>query len=248
MASHFTMIGLPVESAEDMDALAKRIGPVAEPLAAPNGTYLQWKDPSGAELWLQTDAKNEIIGMTPFYAGRSSVRVGLTARTYVGQPSELDGCFHGWADPQCDAPDSGCYLFIFDAPDYWLHDQLELPVQREVQIAAFAHQISAFETERAFEASRKEGQGYSSQLFIPTGLFTPDNGAVQPQAQAFFSGYVLDAGEKINALTDRAFYWALVDTIGGTFDVVIDKTLLPAAPATGGVVSGSFWLSGRIVG
>jgi hypothetical protein len=58
---------------------------------------------------------------------------------------------------------------------------------------------------------------------------------------------VLAAEEKINTLTGHAFYWALVDTYGGAYDVVIDPSLLPGVPAVGGVISGSFWLSGRIV-
>jgi hypothetical protein len=53
MASHFSTIGLPVASEGDMSALADRIGPLAERLAAPSGAYLRWSDPSGAELWLK---------------------------------------------------------------------------------------------------------------------------------------------------------------------------------------------------
>ena len=107
MTSHFSTIGLPVASEEDMNALANRVGPLAEPLAAPNGVYFRWSDPSGAELWLQVNANNEVIGMNPHYAGRSAVRVGLTARLPSAGPSELDGSFHGWADPAGDAPDTG---------------------------------------------------------------------------------------------------------------------------------------------
>jgi hypothetical protein len=38
-----------------------------------------------------------------------------------------------------------------------------------------------------------------------------------------------------------------VDTLGGTFDVVIDPELLPDRPRAGNVVSGWFWLSGRLL-
>ena len=47
-------------------------------------------------------------------------------------------------------------------------------------------------------------------------------------------------------VTGHPFWWALVDTLGGTFDVVIDPELLPAAPRRGNVLQGWFWLSGRI--
>jgi hypothetical protein len=55
MASHFSTIGLPVASKEDMEAL-DIVGPQAEQLAAPGGTYFRWSDPSGAEIWIQINA------------------------------------------------------------------------------------------------------------------------------------------------------------------------------------------------
>jgi len=247
LASNFSTIGLPIASEEDLSALADRIGPHAERLAAPAGEYFRWSDPSGAEIWLQVNANNELIGMNPHYAGRSSVRVGLTARLNSAGPSELDGSFHGWADPTGNAPDTGCYPFVFDAPDYRLHVELSLPAQKDVQIAAFAHEITAFETVAAYEASQTGDLKYASQSFIPSGLFAPAGDAtVPPQARAIFTGHVLAAEEKINVLTGRAFYWALVETLGGTYDVVVDSSLLPATPVVGGVMSGSFWLSGVI--
>jgi hypothetical protein len=248
MASNFSTIGLSVASREDLSALVNRVGPLAERLAVPNGEYFRWSDPSGAEIWLQVNANNELIGMNPHYAGRSTVRVGLTARLASAGPSELDGSFHGWADPAGDAPDTGCYPFVFDAPDYRLHEELPLPAQKQVQIAAFAHEIAAFETVAAYEASQTDDLKYASQSFIPSGLFTsaPES-AVRPQALAIFAGHVLAAEEKINVLTGSPFYWALVETLGGAYDVVIDSDLLPGLPKVGGVISGSFWLSGRII-
>jgi len=155
------------------------------------------------------------------------------------------GSFHGWADPTGDAPDSGCYPFVFDAPDYRLYDELSLPAHKQVQIAAFAHNIAAFETVAAYEESQARA---ASRSFIPSGLFTPVGEAINPpQARAILAGHVLAADEKINALTGRAFYWALVETYGGAYDVVIDSELLTGVPAVGGVISGSFWLSGRII-
>src|SRR5215470_6834734 len=247
MASNFSTIGLPVASVEDMNALANRVGPLAERLAAPSGAYLHWSDPSGAEIWLQVNANNELIGMNPHYAGQSAVTVGLTARL-PSQSTELDGSFHGWADPAGDAPDSGCYPFVFDAPDYRLHEDLSLPALKEIQIAAFAHEIAAFETVAAYEASETGDPKSASQSFIPSGLFTPaGDSTVPPQARAIFAGHVLAADEKINVLTGHAFYWALIETFGGAYDVVIDSDLLPGVPVVGGVISGSFWLSGRII-
>jgi len=246
--SNFATIGLLVASREDLNALVNRVGPLAERLAAPSGEYFRWSDPSGAEIWLQMNAENKLIGINPHYAGQSAVRVGLTDRLVSAGTSELNGSFRGWADPAGDEPDTGSYPFVFDAPDYRLHEELSLPARKEVQITAFAHEIAAFESAAAFEASQTMDLKYASQSFIPSGLFTPaGDSTARPQARAIFTGHVLAADEKTNMLTGRAFYWALVETLGGAYDVVIDSNLLPDVPAVGGVMSGSFWLSGRII-
>lgn len=249
MASNFSTIGLPVASAAEMNALLDRIAPLADRFSAPGGAYLCWSDPSGAEMWVQVNANDEVIGLNPHYTGRSAVRVGLTARLPSDGPSELDGSFHGWADPVGEAPDTGCYPFVFDAPDYRLRDELPVPALREVQIAAFAREMAAFETVAAYEASQADPK-YASQSFIPSGLFNPAGDSIAPpqaRARAIFTGHVVEADKKVNALTGHSFYWALVETYGGAYDVVIDSSLIPGVPALGGVISGSFWLSGRIV-
>jgi len=63
--SNFATIGLLVASREDLNALVNRVGPLAERLAAPSGEYFRWSDPSGAEIWLQMNAENKLIGINP---------------------------------------------------------------------------------------------------------------------------------------------------------------------------------------
>jgi hypothetical protein len=79
-------------------------------------------------------------------------------------------------------------------------------------------------------------------------LFSPDGAATQPPgAYAIFTGHVLEAGTLTNALTGHPFHWALVDSYAAQYDVVVDPELLPKTPAAGNVLSGSFWLSGRLL-
>jgi hypothetical protein len=52
---------------------------------------------------------------------------------------------------------------------------------------------------------------------------------------------------RTNELTGCSFCWALVKTLGGTVDVVVDPALLEATPRVGSIVKGVFWLSGRLV-
>ena len=82
------------------------------------------------------------------------------------------------------------------------------------------------------------------QIVHPFGLFgSPGDGAL-----AVFTGHILAAGDRRNGLTGEVFCWTLVETLGGVFDVVIDSELITETPQVGGVLSGSFWLSGRVSG
>ena len=59
-------------------------------------------------------------------------------------------------------------------------------------------------------------------------------------------GIVLDSSVLVNPATGRAFQWARVRTFGGELDLVADPEVVTGAFVTAGVVTGSFWLSGRV--
>jgi hypothetical protein len=248
MASHFSTIGLPLRSEEDFFALAEEVAGDSERIEVSDGAYLRWSSASGAELWLQIDGDNGLLGMNPHFVGESSTRVALTARLRRPGSTTLDGAFHGWADPQGGEVEGGAYPFVFDAPDFRRHDALTLPAAVEVQIAAFAHELSIFRSEREFRDSQTGEVKFATQSFIPSGLFTPggaDSGP--PEARAIFTGRILRAETRWNESMNRPFHWALVETYGATFDVVIDPDLVEEEPTPGGVLSGSFWLSGTLL-
>jgi hypothetical protein len=248
MPSHLSSIGLPVNDQADFAALADRIGPLATPIEVDDGIYWRWSSECGAEVWLQTNADNELVGMTPFFSGNARIRVRLTARIARSGDTPLEGAFHGWADPTEDDPDSGAFPFVFDAIDYSKYAGIGLPSIVNAQIAAFAHEISVYPTLDAYNSSQTGELHFSSQSFIPSGLFSPEGSSTEPPgSMAIFTGHVAATTAKTNSLTGAKYYWARVDTLGGSFDVVIDPVLCDAAPVVGGVLSGSFWLCGRLI-
>lgn len=116
-------------------------------------------------------------------------------------------------------------------------------------MTGFAHEAQFFPSEAAFDADQEGSQApFASRSFVPLGLFNAagDDGQV-PAALAFFTGHVVEARQLRNSLTDNAFHWALIDTYGGRFDVVIDPALLPDSPVPGGVLKDTYWLSGRLL-
>lgn len=249
--SHFSTIGFDVQDEEGFVALAQDLAPQAECLSVKRGQYLHWQDPSGAELWLQLDKNGDLVGMNPHFAGKSEVQVGLQSRLDRKEDTDLDGALHGWAEPESGEADSGVYPFVFDLPDAGTYSDLKLPAHGTAQIAAFAHEVSIFESPEAYDAAQSsEEVKFASQSFIPSGLLTSgdteEESRSAPSATAFFAGHIMEAETRTNARTGLPFRWLLVETLGGTFDVVVDADVLAQALPVGGVLSGSFWLSGRL--
>ena len=245
MATHFSSIGLSITSDVEAMELIERVAIDTERLPTPHGTYLRWTDPSGAELWIQLNADNDPVGLNPHFGGLSKVRVLLTDRLDTGSGCALDGRFHAWADPDKAVGDhSGSYPFLFDAPDAASHEELTFPAEFDVQIAAFAHDVDVFANPKAFEAAQTGSSEYwnTAQTFIPTGLM----GGKGLRAEATFTGIVRKTERRKNQLTGAEFVWCLVSSRSGVYDVVADPELMPQLPSPGGVVTGTFWLTGRI--
>jgi hypothetical protein len=247
--SQFSAVGFNVSSGEDLAALASRVSGEAERISTPSGEYLKWAPPSGEQLWLQITRDGDAMGMVPHFAGKSSMRLAVEARVARPSHTPLDGTFLAWANPPAGAVTGGDYPFAFDCPDAATHLELALPATVTAQMAAFAQQISLYESAAAYAtAQAAEGVSSPSRSFIPSGLLTPDGEPVDPpQPHALIAGHVLEAAARANAISGTKYWWALIDTVGGTFDVVIDPALLPDMPRTGNVLAGWFWLSGRLL-
>ena len=227
-------------------ALAGRLANISEGVPVERGTYLPWSSDSGAEVWLQVDRDGDIVGIAPHFSGPACFNAGLTSPVARPGQTALDGSFHGWASPLDEDPETGCYPFVFDVPDYGCHRDLALPALVPVQVAAFAHEIEVHESVEAFDSAQARGAKMASRSFIPAGLFRPDGEAADPpEAYGVFAGHVVESAKQHNEMSGKSFYWALVESYGANFDVVIDPTLTEAEPRAGGVVFGSFWLSGR---
>lgn len=248
MPSQFSAIGFAVSSGEDLAALATHVAERADTFDVPDGQYLRWAPPSGEQLWLQLTRKGDAMGMTPHFAGRGRMRVGIEARVTRQTHTPLDSTFLGWANPPDGASTGGEYPFAFDCPNGALHASLPLPATMEVQMAAFAQQVSIYRSDEDYRAAQEaQGLPFAPRSFIPSGLIAPSGEPLNPpESHALISGVVVETAEPRNSVTGQPFCWALVDTIGGTFDVVIDFELLDGPVAVGNIVAGWFWLTGQL--
>ncbi len=253
--SNLSDIGFPVRSDKDVnDVIMSVINELTPIPCPPHGFYYRFSDESGAELFLQADPAHDIIGFNPAFNGKSRRNVALTG-TIERDTSQLDGAFHarsnpvaeGGSDPRDDFP------FVFDVPDFRLKEKITLPKTVEIQLSAFAsNDFRLFESGMHYLDFEGKGADGRVRSFVSTGLLKandeqPDD-PIPPQAHAVLTGEIKEFGLRENSLSTKKFYWFLTETEGGEIDIVADPKLVSETPKIGGVVYGSFWLSGRIPG
>ncbi len=248
--SNLSDIGFPVQSEQDVNVLITETIKYVESVRCPQGFYLRFSDASGAEIYLQGNPDQELVGFNPHFDGISCRTVGLV-RQIERESSELDGGFYAWADPRdADFEHSGAYPFVFDVPDFRTVGEIEFPSVCEIQLTAFAsNDFRIFADEKDFRAD-ENWNDLAARSFVPSGLFLPGEDQTEiepPRPVGMFAGEIKDFELKTNELSNENFYWFLVETLGGEIDVVADAKLVPAKPKLGGIVSGQFWLSGKII-
>ena len=243
--SNFSNIGFDFSS---LDELKRALASASDRIvAAPDNFYLTYADPSGAELWLQLNEEQRIVGFNPHFSGASRRPVSLTHPVFEDSETNLDGFFYAWALNSQDTPGDtdGLYPFVFSVPDFNSIEPFEFPRTVEIQLSAFAHALAIFKNEEEYH--NHPDSKVASQAFIPSGLFSPDGETTNPPSpEGVFTGIVRDWAKKRNELTQADFYWLLVDTYGGSVDVVAEPSFFAAEPEINGVVKGHFWLSGRL--
>ena len=251
--SNLSDIGFPTPDEQAINEMIMHVLEVAKPVKSARGFYLVYTDSSGAEIYLQGNFDQELIGFNPHYAGTSRRRVGLT-RLIERDSSELDGGFHAWANPSEENGEmAGEYPFVFDVPDFRVVEIAEFPQTVEIQLTAFAsNDFKIFDSEEDYQAAQESDLPYASKMFVPVGLFAFDEAdgsidlsVVRPVGK--LAGEIKEFELRTNELSGEKFYWFLLDTYGGDVDVVVDPKYVAEEPKTGGIVSGTFWLSGRVV-
>lgn len=212
------------------------------------------RDPSGGELWYglhkRSDGDAEMITLNPAFAGEGRAKL------------QIDGDV---SDPEWKPFEIGLYArfsgdetpIVFELTD---PEQVALAkpgAEVTVSLAAFSYAPDVFKTEKDYYAAqRKAGFKYpfAASMFIPSGTFfekvggaMPDD-AKHPVPYADFAGAVLKADLRTNSTGGGKFWAVLARTYeGATIDVVIDPESIKIEPKPGYIVTGRFWLTGRIV-
>jgi hypothetical protein len=245
--SNLSDIGFPAQTGKEYGQLIALVATDGEKIPVEKGAYLKYSDASGAELYCQLNKKNEILGMNPHYNGKSRFDAALTSQVKRSETA-LDGAFHGWSAPKNEDPESGEYPFVIDLPDFYTLPHYIFPTKVTLQLSAFAQsEFELFKSEEEFSAQQKEGIKFGSQSFVAIGLFSNKEDNAAPEAFALINGIVVESEKKVNKKTGKEFYWILLQTLGGQIDMVVDPSLIKFNPIKGTIVTGQFWLSGKII-
>lgn len=243
MPNHFEAIGFAVRDEDDVNALASRIIREGLRIRVPGGEYYRWTPGGGPEVWMQVTGRRW-LGITPHFAGSTSLRAGIVGRVRLPDDTPLEGHLHAWANPPAEGPlDTGDYPFVFAVPDFRALDGLRVPAAATVQITAFAHEMDVHASAEAYMASQQTELKFAPESFIPSGMFGAEEG--EPAPLALINGTVLAAERRENP-AGMAFWWMQVRTLGGEVDVVAEEALVAEPPVVGGIVSGEFYLTGRV--
>lgn len=253
--NHFSQAGFEVRT-NDAAALSQSVQAYSErcipEVLAGSDLICLVRDKSGAELWIGLkkleNGEVELASFNPAFAGegRSQLEIVGDVSDPQWKPFEIavSARFAGEEVP-----------LVFDLADP-RQARLARPGKAEaVSLAGFSFDARIFDDEKAYyEAQKKDGAPvpFAANHFIPSGLFNAEVGgmaqAPRPTAYADFAGTVLKSELRTNAVGRGRFWWALVRTYGGyTIDVVLHPSQVKLEPAPGSVISGRFWLTGRLL-
>lgn len=248
VATNLSDIGFAAQTGPELEALARKCYENGRATRCAQGIYIRWQAGQGVELWAQLSLGEELLGLNPHFGGTARASLGLMERvTRHGFP--LDGGFKCLGQPYGCDPIRGAFPCVFDCPDFWLHDKLNLPQIQTVQAAAFAQQCALFANEEDFQAMvSRRGTRMSSDACLAMGLTGASREPLaEPLASAMLAGRVQDAALLVNPFSKHKFWSVRLQNALGEVDLVADPELLAAAPKAGNILQASVWLSGRIV-
>jgi len=209
-----------------------------------HGAYLKVVIDDNIEFWLQF-MKAGIIARKPsladvefhFSSGNANP---LRFDCWIEPKENLSGGAYVWNS----ASEGVSFPMVINMPDADLHTDLKNGDIINVQLACFSEGINLFDTKEEFEKAQPE---WSDEFFIPSGTFNPDGTKKKSTANAIFGGYILSAEKRVNSHTAKEYYHFTVRCQGIIFDVLADAAFIIKEPKIGGILSGSFWLSGKII-
>jgi hypothetical protein len=260
VASNLTTIGLVADTEDSFDELMQHLaGSARERLASDPGDYSIWRSRTGAEVWFHVTGTrepdghlqdHEIIGFTPFFEGMSDVDIEIDAGFQRPGENPFEGAFKAWVAPD-PANGRGVHPIVFDCIDFAVHRNRELPIRCHAKLTAFARQITAYADENDYYDCQPDGRKQAGRTFVALGLPGSHNDVQStdgaPASDALLVGSVVEHRLLTDPDGGTAFHWLLVDSVGATFDVVADPSVITGTIVDGSTVEIRCAMLGRLI-
>lgn len=259
-------LGFPAEwsaaTAELLTAVAEH---KAREVTTRKGKYRLWRSLQGAELWFHdplpapprpallrrsaSTAGEEIVrpritAVTPFHRGLSKCEIKIGRFLTLDRTNPLEGSCLGWLP----SPVAGGreQVIVLELAPFALHDLKTPPYKTTAQILCAAHAVWAWPNATAYNARTP------TKRRIQAGTFAPVTEADVPEVRLTYraspvtlglaTGIIRRSIRHLNPVTGTPYYWLLLETRRGTFDVVANPDVVEGDISEGHVaqVCGSF--------
>lgn len=259
-------LGFPAEwSVATADLLASVAEHKSREVTTRKGRYRVWRSLQGAELWFHdpmpappkptllrralTPSSDEIVrprvtAVTPFHRGLSRCEIKIGRFLTLDRSNPLEGSCLAWLP----SPATGGreQVIVLELAPFALHDIRTPPYRTTAQIVCAAHAVWAWPDAAAYNARTP------SNRRAQVGTFSPVTEADVPEVRLTYrtspvtlgltSGTIRRSIRHLNPITGAPYYWLLLETRRGTFDVIASPEVVSGDISEGHVaqVCGSF--------
>jgi len=247
MPSHYSDMGFSFNSADEHAIFLQQVFDSGKDVLSKNGTYRIVIIDEKIEFWIQImksgllKRKSRIESVEFHFSSTNSNSVRFD---YWIEPKEyLSGKAYVWN--VYNGNDS--LPVVLNMPDADLHHRLKKGNIINVQFACFSEELDLFDTKEEYYESQTSEPKFSDEFFVPSGTFNIGETPKKPTSHVMFSGCILSAEKRTNSHTLKNYYHFTVKCQEVIFDVLADTEFVMKEPKIGGVLSGSFWISGKII-
>lgn len=218
-------------------------GQPGETIVTQFGTYKRVRLEGGAEIWIDigadgTPKAGQVIGMTPFHHGVGAIKVEVRQTMALDPNDPLVG---GWTvQLQALARGDRPLPITVEVVPFRLHATAAPTFTAYIRMLGLASEATVYPSAQAFlnraAKSKLMSLGAVSPLCSAAGSMI-ESQAPDQRCVAVVTGRIEDARQIINPLSGQPYFWLLIATDRGLFNIVAGgRTLLGAAPEKGAIV------------
>ena len=228
-------------------------------VGAPKGKYRLWRSQAGAELWFhypdlakpkgasptaEPTPGHRITAVTPFHRGLSMCKIKIGRILTLDRANPLEGSCLAWLPPASTGGRE--QVIVLEFAPFALQPLKPAPFTTSAQIVCFAHSVWAFPDVASYSTATP------SNRRIQAGSFSPITEADVPEVKLSYryspvtlglaTGIVKRSIRHTNPVTGQPYYWLLLETRRGSFDVVANSASVSGDISQGHIaqVCGSF--------